>query len=112
MSLARLSLVPVLLIAAALSACSDPTSGPAASLADGQCSSLRKELNGLDARGVPSLIERKNSGGRLSADQEASVERYNSVLNSYLGGSCASDVRYKATQSSRVKTSSTRKTAE
>ena len=54
----------------------------------GNCSSLRKELAGLDRRGVPSIIEAKNSGKRVSSSKQKLINRYNSVLNSYLSAKC------------------------
>lgn len=110
MTIRRASVASSILVLAALTGCGDPTTGPQASIADSQCVSLRKELNAMDARGVPSWIERKNNGGKLSAQQDAEVSRYNSVLNSYLGGQCASDARYKANQGKKVTTGSIKKT--
>jgi hypothetical protein len=109
MTIRRAAFASSILVLAALAGCGDPTYGPQASIADSQCASLRKELNAMDAKGVPSLIERKNNGGKLSAQQDAEVSRYNSVLNSYLGGQCASDARYKANQGRRITTGSVKK---
>lgn len=52
------------------------------------CQDARRELNRLDARGVPSRIEAANQGKRLSAAQQAEVDRYNRLLKDYLGGRC------------------------
>jgi len=54
----------------------------------GGCESLRKELAGLDARGVPSIIEAKNAGRSVSSKKQALIDRYNSVLNTYLSSKC------------------------
>lgn len=52
------------------------------------CNSIRGELNKLDSKGVPALIERASSGKSLSAPQKAMADRYNSLLNQYLGARC------------------------
>lgn len=54
----------------------------------GNCASLRKELGRLDARGVPSLIEAKNAGRKVSSKSRSLINRYNSVLDSYLSSKC------------------------
>lgn len=52
------------------------------------CQSIRGELNRLDSRGVPAQVEKATNGGRLTADQRANVDRYNQLLNQYLGARC------------------------
>lgn len=52
------------------------------------CQSIRAELNKLDGKGVPSLIEQRQGGKKLSAAQNAEADRYNDLLNYYLGGRC------------------------
>ena len=52
------------------------------------CQSIRGELNRLDSKGVPAQVERASSGGKLSAGQKADVDRYNELLNQYLGARC------------------------
>lgn len=52
------------------------------------CGSIRSELNKLDSRGVPSLIERQSSGGKLNASQKGDADAYNRLLNQYLGARC------------------------
>jgi len=56
--------------------------------AGGNCSSLRKELAQLDRRGLPSIIEAKNAGRKVSSKKQSLINRYNSVLNSYLSSKC------------------------
>jgi len=56
--------------------------------AGGGCASLRKELASLDSRGVPSIIEAKNNGKRVSSSKQKLINRYNSILNSYLSAKC------------------------
>ena len=52
------------------------------------CDSIRHELNRMDSQGVPAQVERANSGGKLSASQRANVDKYNELLNDYLGARC------------------------
>ncbi len=52
------------------------------------CQSVRGELNRLDSKGTPSRVEAASRGGRLSAAQQAEVDRYNQLLNLYLGARC------------------------
>ncbi len=64
--------------------------GPgAASLPAGSsCGSIRSELRRLDNRGVPSKVERLNAGRRLSSKDRQLANRYNQLLNQYLGARC------------------------
>ncbi|MEZ5816634.1 MAG: hypothetical protein R3D44_06105 [Hyphomicrobiaceae bacterium] len=52
------------------------------------CQSVRQELKSLDARGVPAKVEAVNSGRNVSSSDRAAAERYNTLLNYYLGGRC------------------------
>lgn len=52
------------------------------------CQSIRSQLNGLDAKGVPALVERQGSGGKLSGPQKAQADQYNRLLSQYLGARC------------------------
>lgn len=52
------------------------------------CSSIRAELNRLDARGVPSKVEAVNAGRRVSEKDRELADRYNTLLNQYLGARC------------------------
>lgn len=54
----------------------------------GSCQSVRDELNKLDRMGVPSKIESHSAGKRLSPESMAQVNRYNSLLEQYLGNQC------------------------
>ena len=64
----------------------DPGAKP---LPPGQsCQSLRGELNKLDSRGVPAKVERATAGQKLSPGDKADVDRYNQMLNYYLGARC------------------------
>ena len=64
----------------------DPGARP---LPPGQsCQSLRAELNKLDSRGVPAKVEAVSAGRKVSAQDRADADRYNELLNWYLGGRC------------------------
>jgi hypothetical protein len=52
------------------------------------CRETRRELDRLDARGVPAQIEAANAGKKLSSKQQANVDRYNRLLQVYLGSRC------------------------
>ena len=52
------------------------------------CQSVRGELNRLDAKGTPSRVEAASRGARLPPAQQAEVDRYNQLLNLYLGARC------------------------
>ncbi len=52
------------------------------------CQSVRGELNKLDAKGTPSRVEAASRGARLAPAQQAEVDRYNQLLNLYLGARC------------------------
>lgn len=64
----------------------DPGAKP---LAAGQtCQSIRGELNKLDAKGAQSKVEAASQGKKLPPAQQAEVDRYNELLNQYLGARC------------------------
>ncbi len=52
------------------------------------CGSIRGELNSLDSKGVPAQVERASNGGKLTPGQRADVDKYNDLLNQYLGARC------------------------
>jgi hypothetical protein len=62
--------------------------GPTTLAAGETCESIRANLNKLDSQGVPALIERDNSGKKLSAGQKQQADLYNKLLNQYLGARC------------------------
>lgn len=68
----------------------DPNGDPGARpLAAGQtCGSVRQELNQLDAKGTQSKVEAASRGKKLSPAAQADVDRYNQLLNQYLGARC------------------------
>lgn len=78
--------------AAAFAACEsdgyggDPGATP---LASGQsCGTIRQELDALDRRGTQSKVEAASQGKKLSPKDKGDVDRYNSLLNQYLGARC------------------------
>ena len=58
-------------------------------LAAGQsCGSIRQELNRLDAKGTQGKVEALSQGKKLSPADRADADRYNLLLNQYLGARC------------------------
>lgn len=62
--------------------------GAMAMPAGNSCQSVRGELNKLDSKGTPSRVEAASRGAKLAPGQQAEVERYNYLLNLYLGARC------------------------
>jgi hypothetical protein len=64
----------------------DPGAMP---LASGQsCGSIRQELDALDRKGAQAKVEAASQGKKLAAKDKADVDRYNTLLNQYLGARC------------------------
>jgi len=64
----------------------DPGAKP---LAAGQtCQDLKTELNRLQSRGAASKADAAASGRKLSDKDRAEANRYNTVLDQYLGSRC------------------------
>lgn len=58
-------------------------------LAFGQtCGSIHQELDRLLGRGVQGTMERENAGKPVSPAARADADRYNALLNQYLGARC------------------------
>lgn len=77
--------------AAIVAGCASDNGGDPGALAlpSGQnCKSTLSELKRMDRQGVPSKIERANAGKKISAKDRAAVDRYNKLLNQYLGARC------------------------
>ena len=51
------------------------------------CQTLRAELNKMDSQGAQSKVERATQG-KADAATKAVADRYNGVLNQYLGARC------------------------
>lgn len=82
----------VALVLAVLGGCADNDSGSdpgAIPLALGQsCGSIRQELDSLDRKGTQSKVEASTAGKKLAPAAQADVDRYNQLLNQYLGARC------------------------
>lgn len=81
----------VVTVAAVLQGCGGAAGGDpgAKALPMGEsCGSIRAQLNKLDSRGVPSLIEKQSAGGKLTPAQKSDADAYNNLLNQYLGARC------------------------
>ncbi len=93
MSLKHLAIVGV--AALILAGCETSGSGPggdpgAKPLPAGQsCQTLRAELNKMDSQGAQSKVERA-SRGKVDPATQAVADRYNGLLNQYLGARCHS----------------------
>lgn len=86
----RLTLLTVVGLLAGCAASAGPGGDPGARpLPPGySCQSVRAELNKLDSRGVPAKVEAVTAGRKVSAQDRADADRYNQLLNYYLGGRC------------------------
>jgi hypothetical protein len=62
--------------------------GPIPLAAGQSCGSIQQELNRLLGRGVQGSVERQAAGKPLSPAAKADVDRYNALLNQYLGARC------------------------
>ena len=81
------------MMALAVGCATGPYGGPTAMRmpAGMTCDSVRGELDSLDRRGTRSKIVRANAGKKISAKAKKDVERYNYLLNVYLGARCHAD---------------------
>ena len=52
------------------------------------CPSLKVDMDKLVSRGVQGLIEGRQNGRKLTPAQTADADRYNELLNYYLGARC------------------------
>lgn len=88
--LALLGAVTTAVLAAGCASGGGPQGGPTRkALAAGEtCGSIKQQLNRLDAKGVPSVIQAQAAGRKVSASQKADADLYNRLLNDYLGAQC------------------------
>ena len=87
----RLGLLGIAAGLVLLAGCADSGSGDpgAIPLASGQsCGSIQQELNSLLGKGVQGKAEAATAGKKIAPAAQADVDRYNSLLNQYLGARC------------------------
>lgn len=66
-----------------------PSQAPSAGFAGGSdCKAKKAEMSQLVSQGVEGEIEAQQAGRQLSPAAQARVDRYNGLLNSYLGSQC------------------------
>jgi hypothetical protein len=91
-TLRKLGLLAAGAIGLLLTACADGNyggdPGPMALPSGASCVSIQQDLNRLLGRGVQGNIEKQQSGKTLTPAAKADVDRYNSLLNQYLGARC------------------------
>jgi hypothetical protein len=87
---AGIALVAAIAVSVTIAGCANGPGPPGAmAMPAGQtCQSLRAELTKLDAKGIQSKYDALNRGQRLSPAAQADVDRYNQLLNQYLGAQC------------------------
>jgi hypothetical protein len=85
-----LMLIGVAALTVSLAGCASQSSGrvPVGFASGGDCQSVRGELRKLDGMGVPSQIQARTAGQRMSSDVNARIDRYNYLLEEYLGNNC------------------------
>ena len=93
MSPTRAVMLAVGLTTMALAGCSGGSAGQGGpgmgQLSADRCKQVRAETSKLEARGVQQLADRAGRGEiALKPSQRADVDRYNSLLDQYLGGRC------------------------
>ncbi|MGI9523847.1 MAG: hypothetical protein ACR2PG_19620 [Hyphomicrobiaceae bacterium] len=80
--------VAVFVVGSLVSACAGQSNGPVSAGLGGNCKSLKMELSKYEARGIQYKADAAGRGAKLSAKQRDEVDRYNNLLDSYLGNSC------------------------
>ena len=84
-----LSLVAVVAIGLALSSCASSSGRvPVGFASGGDCHSVKAELHQMDGQGVPALIQSEQNGAHVSAASKSKIDRYNYLLEEYLGNDC------------------------
>ncbi len=90
----RAQIVPTVVIAGILAGCAgggSSTGGDpgAKQLPPGSsCQSVKAELDRLVGSGVQSSVEAQTAGRKLAPAQKAQADRYNQLLEQYLGARC------------------------
>jgi major membrane immunogen (membrane-anchored lipoprotein) len=62
--------------------------GSTASGSPENCKSIKAQLNQLDAKGVQAYVEAESQGKKLSPGKKKLADKYNNLLNDYLGARC------------------------
>jgi hypothetical protein len=52
------------------------------------CQTIRADLNKMDSQGAQSTVEASTQGKKMTPAQQGVVDRYNGLLNQYLGARC------------------------
>jgi len=84
-----LSLLAVVAAAGILAGCASGGGRQPVGFANGgDCHSVKAELRQLDAQGVPAMIQAQAAGSRVSEAARPKIDRYNYLLEEYLGNDC------------------------
>ena len=86
-----LTRVGVLVVAGVLAGCAGSANGGPMALslpAGTSCKAVKSEMNRLLASGVQGSIEARQAGRRISASSAERADRYNTLLNQYIGARC------------------------
>ena len=85
-----ISLLAVVAAGAVLAGCASSSGGrvPVGFSSGGDCRSVKTELHQMDAQGVPGMIQSEQGGAHVSAVAKGKIDRYNYLLEEYLGNDC------------------------
>jgi len=85
-----LSFLAVAAVGGVLAGCAGSGGGrvPVGFSSGGDCHSVKAELHQMDTQGVPSMIQSEQGGAHVSAASKAKIDRYNYLLEEYLGNDC------------------------
>lgn len=86
----RAKLAMIAVLGLALAGCESSSGGDPGAMAlpaGKTCQTIRADLNRMDGQGAQSKVEAARSG-RASAETKAFADRYNQLLNEYLGARC------------------------
>ena len=86
-----LARVGMVMVAGALAGCAGSANGGPMALtpaSSASCKSMKVEMNRLLASGVQGSIEARQAGRKVSAASGQRADRYNALLNQYIGSRC------------------------
>ncbi len=85
-----LAAAPAILLTLVMAGCGGGSAqAPSSSFTgNGDCKSTKAEMGKLVAQGVEADINAASSGRTLSPEAQSRVDRYNGLLESYLGSRC------------------------